>query len=95
MAGTMVSLTCTVTLLDLLRGTPIISWMRPDGTEIENETITDVTVTQITPQTGILTFSPLHTDYGGEYTCRASVDIAEAGVFITNSSTFTIDVLSL
>lgn len=93
-AGTSLTLNCTVTLIQPLRVAPVIVWVGPDGTEIGNGTNTDVTVCTPSPNTRILAFSPLHTDYGGEYRCRVSVDIAEAGISITNNSAFTIDVLS-
>ncbi len=94
-AGTTVIFTCTVSLLLELRGVPLIVWVGRDGMEIRNETAEDITVHHsFPPAAASLTFSPLRTGHGGEYRCRASVDIAEAGVFITNSLPFNITVQS-
>ena len=93
-AGTTITLTCTVSLPQPLREVPSIVWIAPDGTEIGNGTILDVETCSLTPYIETLTFSPLHTDYGGEYTCSAGVNIEEAGVSIANSSSVTITVQS-
>ena len=93
-AGTTFILTCTVTLPHPLSKAPRIEWVGLDGTEIRNGTIADMIIISLSPHTKALTFDPLHTDYGGEYQCKGSVDIPEAEVFISDNTIFNITVQS-
>ncbi len=93
-AGNTLTLTCTVTLQQPLRETPVIVALWPNGTVIENGTVDGVMVSLSSPFIGVLTFSPLRTSHGGVYTCRASVDIPLAGVSISSSSQTNVTVQS-
>ncbi len=93
-AGNTLTLTCNVTLLQQLRDTLAIVWMGPDRMEIGNETVDGVTMSLLSPLTGVLTLSPLRTSHGGMYTCRASVAIPQAGVSLNSSSQTTVTVQS-
>ncbi len=93
-AGNTLTLTCTVTLQQPLRGTPVIAALWPNGTEIRNGTVEGVTASLSSPFIGVLTFSPLRTSHGGVYTYQASVDIPLAGVSISSSSQTNVTVQS-
>ena len=92
-AGETYSLTCTVSLPQQLRDTPTIQWTNSNGTEIEND-LSNVTVSRPSPLVVVLTFAPLHISHDDVYRCVASVDVAEAGVFLINDSTHNITVHS-
>lgn len=88
-AGNLLTLTCSVTLLQALINMPSIQWVGPDGTEIGNGTIVAVSDPSFLDSSSLVvsvTYSPLRTSHGGQYRCVANVAIPEAGVFITNSS---------
>ena len=92
-AGETYSLTCTVSLEQELRQSPVIEWIRPDGRVIESGTIVDVSLSS-SPTTMTLLFSPLHTSHGGTYWCRATVTDAAAKIVIMNSSSVNVTVQS-
>ena len=81
-AGERSAVTCTVTVVEGLIVNPSVVWLYANGSEI----ITGGEVTVGNPDvTGRVTtlnliFSPLHTSHGGEYTCRASVNIPEIDI---------------
>ena len=92
-AGETYSLTCTVSLEQELRESPVIEWIGPDGGVIENGTPVDVSLNS-SSTTMTLLFSPLHTSHGGTYWCRATVTDTAAKIVIMNSSSVNVTVQS-
>ena len=95
-AGESYTLTCTVEVVERLVVTPDVEWLDPD-----NKVITtggDITVgspeTSGTTTTLTLTFNPLHTSHGGEYTCRANITVDGISVDVTSSDSFNVIVQS-
>ena len=62
-AGQMYTLTCSVDV----PGTPSIQWQYSNGSVVTNGG-------GITVSAGVLTFNPLLTSHGGEYTCQATAE---------------------
>ena len=87
-AGETYSLTCTVSLEQELRQSPVIEWIGPDGRVFQNGTLVDVSLSSSSSTTMTLTllFSPLHTSHRGILWCRATVTDTAATIDITNSS---------
>ena len=79
-AGVNYTLTCTVTLEQDLRSPLLIQWTAPNGNIIRNETFTR------SSNNLFLTFDPLHTRHGGQYSCMASVNVPEANVFLSGQA---------
>ena len=75
-AGDVYTLTCSATVVDNLAVEPNILWLYTNGTTVGGTNIT-VGAVMMTGNvfTQNLTFSPLYTSHGGQYICRASVDI--------------------
>ena len=90
-AGINHTLICTVTLEQDLRAPLLIQWTAPNGSIIENETLEDVTVSRSSNNLS-LTFDPLHTRHGGQYSCMASVNVPEANIFISGQASHNITV---
>ena len=94
-AGDTRSLTCDVTLAQDLRERPVIEWVWPNGTKIENGTLEGVSVFSSSPSTTLtLTFAHLRTSYGGIYWCKASVTDSDASLFISTNSSYSLTVQS-
>ena len=96
-AGNILTLTCTVTLLQPLINMPSIRWEGPDGSEIWNGTdvtVSDPSFLNSSSVVVFVTYSPLHTSHGGQYRCFANVAISVAGVFISSSSALDVMVQS-
>ena len=85
------TLTCTVTSEQDLRSPLLIQWTAPNGSIIGNETLVDVTVSRSSNNLS-LTFAPLHTSHGGQYSCMASVNVPEANVFLSRQASHNITV---
>ena len=62
-AGQMYTLTCSVDV----PGTSSIQWQYSNGSDV-------TTGDGITVSEGVLTFNPLRTSHGGEYTCQATAE---------------------
>ena len=92
-AGETYSLTCTVSLEQELRQSPVIELIGPDGGVMENGTPVDVSLSS-SPTTMTLLFFPLHTSHGGIYWCRATVIDTNAGIDIINNSSANVTVQS-
>ena len=90
-AGVNQTLTCTVNLEQDLRAPLLIQWTAPNGSIIGNETLVDVTVSRSSNSLS-LTFNPLHTSHGGQYSCMASVNVPEANVFHNGQASLNITV---
>ena len=93
-AGVNHTLTCTVTLEQDLRAPLLIQWTAPNGSIIGNETLVDVTVSRSSNSLS-LTFGPLHTSHGGQYSCMVSVNVPEANVFLSGQASLNITVQSM
>ena len=94
-AGTPLGLTCNVILAQVLRERPVIEWVQPNGTKIENGTLEDVSVFSSSPSTTLtLIFPPLHIHHGGIYWCRASVMDSDASLFLSANSSYNLFVQS-
>ena len=66
--GFILNLTCTATTtVPNLVTPPFVNWR-------------DITDTSITNVGGVLTFDPLMTSHGGEYTCESDYNIPDAGL---------------
>ena len=83
LAGSSFTLTCTVTMQ--LRGELNIVFVWPNGTEIENGTVEDVTVSSVSPFSAVLTLSSLHSSHEGVYRCMATLSITEVEILINSS----------
>ena len=93
-AGDTRSLICDVTLAQDLRERPVIEWVWPNGTKIENGTLEGVSVFSSSPSMLTLTFAPLHTSHGGIYWCRASVSDSDASLFLSANASYSLTVQS-
>ena len=86
-AGSLYTLTCTVSVVT---GTPNITWIDPDGIEVDNSllTLTD---------DGSLALQFQSLDYGdtGEYTCSANLSLSEVNFLGMGSASITVDIQSL
>ena len=82
LAGDNLSLTCTVTVEEYLTVVPTVQWsggsVRLEDGVTESETSHDGV-----NSTRTLTFSPLHTSHGAEYTCQADISIPSISVMKT------------
>ena len=71
-------LTCTVTVINGLTVDAVsVTWLGPDGKIVNEDNITSAVV-QATSSTSLfsrLTFRPLRSTHGGDYTCKATVKI--------------------
>ena len=75
-AGDVYTLTCNATVVENLAIKPNIQWLYTNGTIVGGTNITMCTMMMLgNVFTQNLTFSPLRTSHGGQYICRASVDI--------------------
>ena len=86
-AGEDLSVICNATVVEFLVTTPTLRWFNPDGSMIT--TTGNPTVPGSASATGVvsileLTFSPLRTSHGGQYRCRASIDIENVASEQTN-----------
>jgi len=75
-AGDVYTLTCNATVVENLAVRPDIQWLYTNGTIVGGTNITVGTMMMLgNVFSQNLTFSPLRTSHGGQYICRASVDI--------------------
>ena len=82
-AGNMLTLTCRVAVLEGLTVDPDVEWMDSGGSAVMsgvNDIAVDNLIRTGTESTLGLEFSPLHTSHGGQYTCRATINIPSIGV---------------
>ena len=93
-AGDVYTLTCNTTVLMNLAVDPDIQWLYTNGTTVGGSIITVGPVRMMGNMfTHNLTFSPLRTSHGGQYICRARVDIQTISLSGINSES-TINVRS-
>ena len=94
-AGDTRSLICDVTIAQDLMERPVIEWVWPNGTNIENRTLEGVSVFSSSPSTTLtLIFAPLRINHGGIYLCRASVMDSDASLFLSANSSYNLTVQS-
>ena len=87
-AGEMYTLSCTATVVENLVVVPTIQWEYSNRSAVEGGstfTLSDM-VTSGNTTTRNLTFSPLQTSHGGEYTCRAIINIPSISISGLNKS---------
>ena len=77
-AGEMLTLTCRVIVVEGLTVQPEVEWVVPGGSAVMSG-VNNITVVNVSrsgrESTLDLEFSPLRTFHGGQYTCRAIIDI--------------------
>ena len=89
-AGEMYTLSCTATVVGNLVVVPHVQWEYSNGSVVDGgPTLTLSTMaTSANTTTCYLTFSPLQTSHGGEYTCRAIISIPSISNSSLNESQF-------
>ena len=93
-AGSVYSLVCMVKVVDGLIVVPDVVWMM-DGGILVNGTNTTLTRTMSGGNSTLnLTFNPLLTSHGGQYTCVATISVPQLSLNITNLSAVTVSVQS-
>ena len=90
-AGSVYSLVCTVKVDDRLVAVPDVVWMKDGGVLVNG---TNTTLTRTVNSTLNLTFNPLLTSHGGQYTCVGTISVPQLSLSITNSSAVTVSVQS-
>ena len=86
-------LTCTVTVVDHLVVDPSVWWTGGSVGGSSGVTQSNTYVSGIS-STRTLTFSPLRTSHGNEYTCTADINVWSIGLWKYNSSSKNVTVLS-
>ena len=87
-AGEVYTLSCTASVVENLVVVPTVQWEYSNGSAVEGgstSTLSDM-VTSGNATTHNLTFSPLRTSHGGEYTCRAIINIPSISISGLNKS---------
>ena len=80
-AGSTYTLVCQVSVVEGLVVDPDVVWLDSNGTAVSGVNITvggpSIEGSVVTRN---LTFSPLHTSHGGDYTCRSSISVSSISV---------------
>ena len=84
MAGEEFQLTCSVSVVEYLITQPTVQWSGGSVDSGNGVTESDTTVSGVTSMR-TLTFSPLHTSHGTEYTCQADINIPAISLMRTVS----------
>ena len=72
-AGESLQLTCSMSVVEFLVAEPTIQW---SGGSVDSEDVTEsATATSGVTSERNVTFSPLRTSHGAQYTCQAEVNI--------------------
>ena len=86
------NITCTVEVIDRLIVTPTIVWIKDSlNTSLVSDDLNTVGVPSVlsnisdTMYSLSLFFSSLNTSDAGQYTCRATITVAEINVTVTNT----------
>ena len=82
MAGENFQLTCSVSVVEYLITQPTVQWSGGSVDSGDGVTESDTTVSGVTSMRN-LTFSPLHTSHGAEYTCQADINIPDISLMRT------------
>ena len=94
-AGEELQLICTVTTVDYLVASAVyitVQWS--GGSVVESEVTESITNTNGVTSMKTLTFNPLLTSHGAQYTCTAIIDIPSINVMMTGSDSTNIMVQS-
>ena len=82
----MLTLTCRVTVVEGLTVQPDVEWLDSGGGAVMSG-VNNITVGNVMRNGSLgLEFSPLHTSHGGQYTCRATINIPSIDVTGLNGS---------
>ena len=81
-AGQPLTLTCSASIQEGIRGTPVLTWTRDDA----------ILSSDVTSAPPLLSFPSLRTSHAGRYTCTARLSIPEAGVDISGDRTTTVSI---
>ena len=93
-AGEELQLICTVTTVDYLVASAVLTVQWSGGSVGESEVTESITNTNGVTSMKTLTFNPLLTSHGAQYTCTAIIDIPSINVMVTNSNSTNIIVQS-
>ena len=93
-AGEELQLICTVTTVDYLVASAVLTVQWSGGSVDESEVTESITNTSGVTSMKTLTFNPLLTSHGAQYTCTAIIDISSINVTVTNSSNTSVTVQS-
>ena len=87
-AGEMYTLSCTATVVEDLVVVPMLQWKYSNGSVVNGGSSLTLSamVASGNATTHNLTFNPLRTSHGGEYTCRAIVNISSISISGLSSS---------
>ena len=91
-AGEELQLICTVTTVDYLVASAVLTVQWSGGSVDESE-VTESNTNGVTSMK-TLTFNPLLTSHGAQYTCTAIINIPSINVMVTNSNNTSIMVQS-
>ncbi len=90
-AGELYAVTCNVSLNQILRQAPVIEWVGPSGLVLDHNSLEDLLLSTASPSTSLtLSFTPLHTNHGGSYVCRAIVMNTYANIQISSNNSLII-----
>ena len=82
--GEGVHLTCSVSVVEYLVAEPTVQW---SGGSVDSEDVTESdTATSGVMSERSVTFNPLRTSHGAQYTCQAEVSIPSISLVRTGSS---------
>ena len=90
-AGDELQLTCNVTTVDNLVESALVTVQWSGGSVGSDEVTEDNTTNS---GVGTLTFNPLLTSHGAQYTCQAMINISSINVMVTSSGSIAIMVKS-
>ena len=90
-AGDELQLICTATTVDNLVESALVTVQWSGGSVGSDEVIEDNTINN---GVSTLTFNPLRTSHGAQYTCQAMIDISSINVMETGSNSIDIMVQS-
>ena len=65
---------------------PTVEWLK-SGQSVSNDSGVIVEPTEVSGviSSQVLRFTTLHSSHGGQYTCRARIDISEADLLVVNT----------
>ena len=79
-AGQSLSVECMFLMINNLIKPPTVQWVNPSGS--------------VQSDTNTLSFSPVLTSHGGEYTCTVTINIPELNILLTGEGNTTVTVES-
>ena len=90
-AGNTYTLVCQVSVVEGLVVNPVVEWLDSNGTAVSgvNLSVGEPNI-EGSVATRNLTFSPLHTSHGGNYTCRASISVSRILLSSSNLTRITV-----